>query len=248
MRLVQRPNRYLVLFDLDGTLYRLRGGSYRRSPLRARVRANARRFLSERLDVSARRAAAMLRAIERAYGEEISIGVEPRFGIPRTEYFRTVWNIPAARMIRRPQDLRGTLSRVRRHVDIAVLSDAPSIWVNRVLRTLRIADLFRGRIVSGEGDDRKSFGNAFRRLVVRYHLNPKRCIVVGDQERTDIIPARAAGMRTIFVSARTRSQRADVSIRSILDIEAALARLTGVGVRGTTGASLYPSQPKRRRR
>ncbi|MBI4434975.1 HAD family hydrolase [Candidatus Uhrbacteria bacterium] len=226
MRLVQRPNRYLILFDLDGTLYSFRGGSYRRSALRRRVRLNAGRFLMNRLGVTLARARRILGDIERTYGEDVSIGVERRFSINRREYFRAVWNIPARGYVTVSPNLRRTIQHIRRQFDVAVLSDAPSIWVHRVLRTLRIADLFRGRTFTGEGDDRKSFGNAFQRLIVRHHLNPRRCIVVGDQARTDIIPARAAGMQTILLSRHRRSTRGDENIRTIGELESALEHLT----------------------
>lgn len=236
MRSLQRPGRYLVFFDLDGTLYPLRGGSYRRSPLRAAVRSNACQFLAKRLRVSLPQARRTLRNIERTYGEDISIGIEWRFHINRQEYFRAVWNIPARRYVTAPRDLRRLIVRIRRRYNIAVISDAPSVWVHRVLRTLRVEDCFRGRVLSGEGDARKGFGNAFRALVTRYRLDPKRCIVVGDQEATDIIPARAAGMRTILVSRRCRRTGADACIRNLNELDRALTHLTRAGMRGTTGA------------
>lgn len=236
MQRLQRPGRYLVLFDLDGTLYPLRGGSYRRSPLRTAVRTNARRFLERRLRVSIARAQQILCDIEREYGEDISIGVERRFRISRQAYFRSVWDIPAQRYILPPSGLRRTVQRIRRQFDVAVISDAPRIWVDRVLHVLGIASFFRGRTLSGEGNVRKGLGNAFRSLIARYHLDPRRCIVVGDQEATDIIPARAAGMWTILVRQRRGRTQADASVQNFVALESTLVRLTGAGERGTTGA------------
>lgn len=236
MRLLQRPGRYLVLFDLDGTLYPLRGGSYRRSPLRAAVRSNACQFLAKRLRVSLQQARRMFRDVEREYGEDISIGVEQQFRISRQEYFRAVWDIPVRRHVTVSRDLHRLIQRIRRRYDIAVISDAPSVWVHRVLRVLRVEDCFRGRVLSGEGDARKGFGNAFRSLIACHHLNPRRCVVVGDQEATDIIPAHAASMRTILVSRHCRRTSADACIRNLNELDRALTHLTRAGTRGTTRA------------
>lgn len=227
MRTLQRPGRYLLLFDLDGTLYPIRGGSYRRSPLRTAVRTNACQFLVKRLRVSRAQAQRILRNIERAYGEDISIGLERSYGIDRSDYFNTVWDIPARGIVPRAPHTRSILRELQRSFTLALVSDAPRVWVMNVLRALRVREVFGGRVFTGEGNRRKGFENALLHVARKLKVHPRYCVVVGDQEATDIIPAHAAGMRTILVSRRCRRTSADACIRNLNELESALAHVTG---------------------
>lgn len=226
MRPLQRPGRYLILFDLDGTLYPIRGGSYRRSSLRTAVRTNACQFLAKRLRVSRAQAQHVLRDIEREYGEDISIGLERSYGIDRYEYFNAVWDIPARGIVTSAPHTRRILRELHRSFILALVSDAPRIWVTNVLRALQVQEVFRRRVFSGEGNQRKGFGNALSGVARKLGFRPHDCIVVGDQEATDIVPAKRLGMLAVFVRRTRRSRVADASITSLRELPAVLRRLT----------------------
>lgn len=214
--------RKLIIFDLDGTLYALRGGSYARSPLRRRVLRNAERFIAKRLATNKKDSRQVLLDIQEKYGEQISIGLEKEYGLDRYDYFNTVWDISARGIVRKPPQLSEILGTLRREHRLALVSDAPRVWIDHVLKELGIQSFFRGRIFPGEGNRRKGFDNAFQEVAKMLKTNPRDCIAVGDQEKTDIIPARKLGMLTVFVHPTKRCFGADANIRTIRELPARL--------------------------
>lgn len=218
-----QPVRKLIIFDLDGTFYELRGGSYKKSPLRRAVIANATKFVAKKLRTTKAGAERALAEVQKKYGEEISIGLEKEFGINRYEYFNTVWNIPANKVIKKTASPRTGLLVLRKKYKLVLLSDAPAVWIKNVLRELKLTDIFRDAIFSGEGNRRKGFGNAFSYLARKLKTQSKNCIVVGDQEHTDILPAKALGMNTVFVHRTLKSKAADFCIKNINELARVLA-------------------------
>lgn len=220
-----KKTKYCIIFDLDGTLYSFKGGRFQGSKLQKRVLANARRYISNQLRVPPEKAKVILADILKSYGEEISIGLEKEYGFDRYDYFETVWNIPARGFVEYPKGLRSLLLRIKNKYDVFLLSDAPKVWIANVLRALGVEDIFTGRIFSGEGDNRKGFGNVFQSLPAKLGCLPKECVVVGDQEDTDIIPAKQAGLRTVFVGQNRISTQADVSVKNLNQLEDAITLL-----------------------
>lgn len=216
----------IIIFDLDGTLYELRGGSYKKSLLQQSVLRNAQKYIAAELCKTQSEARHILQGIQRRYGEQISIGLEKEFGIDRHNYFSTVWDISAHGIVKKTQGLRKTLLALRKKYKLVLVSDAPGVWINNVLKELELQDIFRGSIFSGEGNRRKEFGNAFSSVIRILKVNPSDCIVVGDQENSDIIPAKSLGMRTIFVHRTKRSSLAGVCIKSILDLPTGLEKIS----------------------
>jgi len=95
--------------------------------------------------------------------------------------------------------------------------------VENVLEELGVKDLFQGKTFTGDGDIRKVFGNAFEKIVEKFSLDPSDCISVGDQESTDILPAKKLGIKTVIVG--KRSDAADFEIKEIAEIENVLLKI-----------------------
>lgn len=205
----------LIIFDLDGTLYKLRGDSYNKSSLKKKVLVNAQNFIALKLSKNKTAAENILNLIQKKYGEQISVGLEKEFGVNRYDYFDTVWNIPVKGIVRGTEDLRGVLLSLKKEYRLVIVSDAPLVWIKNVLKELGIEDIFRGRIFSGESDRRKGFKNTFSYIAKKMGVETKNCVVVGDQEDTDIIPAKKLGMKTVFVHSELKSKMADVNIKFI---------------------------------
>ena len=216
----------LIIFDLDGTLYRLRGGSYLKSPLRRAILRQAEAFIVRRLKLSPAAAKKVLNAIQKEYGEDISIALEKKYGIDRFDYFETVWNLSAQGLVQKSPLIRPLLLQLRKKYRLALVSEAPRVWIKRVLKELEILDIFQNNIFSGEGSNRKGFGNAFSKIAKIFKVKPTDCITVGDQEKTDIIPAQKIGMKAIYISSNKIFSVADASIRSISDLEEQILFLT----------------------
>ena len=193
-------NKQLIILDLDGTLYDFKEGSFKRSDLRKTVLRNAKKYIMNKLNKTKSEASSVLHTIIAKYGENISIGLEKEFSINRFDYFNSVWNINAKKFIKFDSSVRKILLKISGHYDYLLISDAPMIWIKSVLKELNVADVFSKKIISGEGDQRKIFGNIFHMILGDYKINPENCVAIGDQEKTDIIPAKKLGMRTIFIS------------------------------------------------
>ncbi|KKU68209.1 MAG: HAD superfamily hydrolase [Parcubacteria group bacterium GW2011_GWA2_47_16] len=225
-RVKKTNGKKLIVFDLDGTLYPLVGGSYDGSLLKRRVLANAIKFISEKLSKSKAGARTVLETVQKKYREQISIGLEKEYGLSRYDYFNTVWDIPTRGIVKKNPDLRKVLLELQKTYELALVSDAPQVWIKNVLTALSVEDIFRTSVFSGEGGRRKGFGNAFLAVVQKYKIRPADCVAVGDQEETDILPAKKLGMRTIFVHPTKLSLVADVNIKSIGELVATLKFLS----------------------
>lgn len=222
----QRTKRPLVIFDLDGTLYRFREGSFKRSRLRRAILKRAEDYIATKLNISGREAGEVLKKITAEWKEHISISLEKRYGLSRYEYFNTVWNLPAKPFIKKDSFLLGVLRELAKRYDFALVSDAPLVWIRNVLKELRVGSFFKGRVFSGESDVRKAFGNAIQIVAKKLKKNSRQCIVVGDQEETDIIPAKRYGATTVLVSVRPRKfSKADYVIRGINELPMVLRRI-----------------------
>ena len=212
----------LIIFDLDGTLYQLDSGSFQKSSLRRQILKNAETYIAMKLSKNQPDARCILNDIQKQYGEQISIGLEKDFGINRYDYFNTVWNISARRIVKKAPYLKKTLLTLKKTYMLALVSDAPLVWINNVLEELGIQNLFRDNIFSGEGSYRKGLNNAFPNIVQILKIKPSNCVVIGDQEHTDIIPAKELGMRAILINNTKKSRIADATIKSIRELPATL--------------------------
>lgn len=201
-----------IIFDLDGTLYQFKGGSFNRSTLKKKIIKNARKFIADQLQINNLKAGLILKNIMRTYKEEISLGLEKKYGLNRFKYFNTVWNIPAENIVEYNYQTRALLNLLQKKNILLLISDAPKIWIQNVIKVLKIENIFKDKIFSGESDIRKGFKNAFETIIKKMKTAPNNCIVIGDQEDTDIRPAKKIGMTTIFVNKHKVSKIADYNI------------------------------------
>lgn len=214
-----------IIFDLDGTLYELKGGSYDKSPLKTKILNNAQKLIKDELKVDNKTAISILKNILNKYNNEISIGLEKEYKINRYKYFSTVWNIPTRNIVNMPKNLNNIILSLSKKYKLILLSDAPKVWINNVLIEMNIIKYFKNNIYSGEGNLRKGFNNSFINITKILKINPKDCISVGDQEHSDIIPAKKIGIKTIFISKNTYSKIANRSIKSINELPITLTGL-----------------------
>lgn len=214
-----------IIFDLDGTLYKFKGGSFDKSPLKKIIKKNSRKFIAEQLQINDLKADSILKNIIKTYKEEISIGLEKKCGLNRFKYFNTVWNIPAENLVKYNSQTRSILNLLRKKYVLILVSDAPQIWIQNVIKVLKIKNIFKNKIFSGESDTRKGLGNAFKYIIKKTGGTPKNYIVVGDQEKTDIQPAKKIGMTTIFINKNKTSKIANYNISEFKKITAILPLL-----------------------
>jgi len=217
----------IIIFDLDGTLYQLKGGSFADSDLKRKVLENVVKYIQERLNKKKNEATNILKNIQKEYGENISISFEKEYALKRQGYFNCVWNINPQNIIIKNEKLKTILGNLEKDYQFLLVSDAPRIWIDNVLKELNITSFFSGKIFSGEGDKRKIFENRFSDIIKKFGWDPKCVISVGDQENSDIIPAKKLGISTIYIN-KKKSVFADKSISCITDLEAALSYISNI--------------------
>lgn len=210
---------------MDGTLYNFKEGSFQQSKLRKVILKRAENYITSKLKKTPREARTILTRIINVYKEDISIALEEHFGLNRYDYFTQVWNLPVKPFVTHNVILKKVLHALAREFDFVLISDAPRVWILRVLKALKVENFFQNKIFSGEGNARKGFGNAFDTILKKIKKTPQECIVVGDQMVTDIIPAKRLGMATILVSKNRNSKMADSVIRDINQLPQALSIL-----------------------
>lgn len=208
----------IIIFDLDGTLLTFPNGSFNNSPLSKKVMSNSKLFIKNYFKTDNKEVKKIINYIKYKYGEEISIGLEKEFGIDRSIFFNKVWNIREDNFIKNNPSIRKVLIELRKKYSLYILSDAPQIWIDIALNKLKIADLFKNKIYSGDGNYRKSLGNGFKNFIKETGLSPKKCISVGDQESTDIIPAKLLGMKTILISKNKNSINSEITVNKLEEL------------------------------
>lgn len=223
---MKKSNKQLIIFDMDGTLYDFKEGSFSQSGLRKKVLENAKLYIAESLNKSKLEAEKILEYIGAKYGEDISVALEKEFGIDRGAYFNVVWNIPARGIVKKNPRLREFLLELGVKYDYALVSDAPLIWVNNVLEELDIKDIFENKIYSGEGNIRKGFGNSFQFVASQLMVELKNCIVIGDQEDTDIVQAKKNGMTAVLITNQKKPTEADYVIKDVFELRDIFKLLT----------------------
>jgi FMN phosphatase YigB (HAD superfamily) len=88
------------------------------------------------------------------------------------------------------------LEEFKQEFDYYVISDAPMVWINNVLDYLSIQDRFESKF---SGVDLKKKEGLFSYVLEQIVKKPIECIMVGDEIDTDIIPASALGINSIYV-------------------------------------------------
>jgi len=186
----------VVVFDMDGTLYKLdsEDGRFSSSSLCKQMFENTIQFIMDREDIEYGMAERIMReALKHEVG--MSVFLAEKYGITRKDYFDTAWNIDPKGIItdfgRAVETVRKIASRGKKMI---LLTQAPSVWQRKVLDYLEISDCF-DEVYTAE--DFKLKTEIFEK--VKRESGGKVILSVGDQFETDIKPARELGMEVFLV-------------------------------------------------
>lgn len=216
-----------IIFDMDGTLYSFDEKAethFSSSQFGKKIKANCLKFFEEKLVLSPKNALSKYRDLDVRYSGEISLALEKEFGIDRSEYFDCTWNLAAESFIVPNQHLFKKLQEVT--VQKGVLTAAPKVWAEKALHFLGVRELFGTALFTGDPDVRKPNPAAFLQLAEFWGLEPTQMLSIGDQEATDILPAKSLGMRTVRIAKQTTSSADFVAP----DVIAALTLLQQKGI------------------
>lgn len=100
--------------------------------------------------------------------------------------------------------VKQTLAELRRRgKGVYLLSNAQKDFTRPELELLGLRDCFDGILLSSEEGWKKPSGLFFQRLLERYQLRSESCLMVGNDEYTDILGARGVGMDSLYVQTET---------------------------------------------
>lgn len=204
-----------AVFDMDGTLYQFpEGATFSKSPLGAAVRQNTVDFLSREFNLSDEAAWKRYDELLRRYDGEMSLGLEQEFGIDRMRFFGETWDIDPENIIVPEPGLREQMERL--DIQCALLTAAPRVWAKRAIGYIGIANLFGDNIITGEPDIRKPNPEVFRQIMNKVGSVASQTVSIGDQDFSDIVPAKQLGMRTVRIG-QDENSVADLQARNVND-------------------------------
>jgi FMN phosphatase YigB (HAD superfamily) len=207
-------NKKILMFDLDGTLYPYKGDSFRDTSLYEALRQRSLEFISEKLNIEIKEAAEKYDFIAKKYDFILSNGFEKEYGIDRTEYLNFAWNMDPTQHIEKDKRLTSMLEELSRTHDLFILSDAPRIWINKLLEFFEVGDYFKGIFSGGDNDVRKKNGLYYHALKT-LNADPKNVIMMGDEYLVDVIIPKKLGIATCLVGDAERGG-SDYNIKYIL--------------------------------
>jgi FMN phosphatase YigB (HAD superfamily) len=204
------------IFDLDGTLYHFDntlGKSFPESSIYQKVKENAKEFMKERLNLNDEQINLELKEADRLLKGQLSVYLERKYNISRYEYFSNCYDINPKEFITRSYNIRRLFKELRNNA--LILTGSPKIWAYRTLDYLGIADYIGNNILTGEYKVVKPNPCAFLEATKILNCVPEDTLSIGDQEHTDIIPAKSIGLKTAIIG---RSLFADYELSGIDDM------------------------------
>ena len=202
------------IFDMDGTLYQFdksRNKDFGSSIFYSDLRQNIYQLFVNEFGFTESGAIDEYQRIKEKYGGEVSLGVEKEHQIDRYKFFEKTWNLNPEYYLEKNTILNDIFNCLEDKV--AVLTAAPKIWAEKALTYLGIYEFVKDKLFTGEPDLRKPNLEIFRRVAKSFGTEPENVYSIGDQEYSDIIPAKQIGMKTIIVG--SKSKHADYQINTI---------------------------------
>jgi FMN phosphatase YigB (HAD superfamily) len=188
------------IFDLDGTLYSFASSghvTFDKSVFYADLCRRILAYVQSALSVTNGEAEEILLKVDDEFKGELGIGFEKMYGIDRYVYYEATWSCNPKDYITAGPRLAEILQPFRGHA--LLLTAAPYAWASKVLQYLNIADIFGDNIITGEPDIRKPDPAVFQQAAEQLGVHPRAIISIGDQNYSDIIPAKSLGMTTILI-------------------------------------------------
>lgn len=209
--------RQLLLLDVDNTLYAPSCGVV------DRVDVLINRYLVERVGIARAEVDDIRRRLWTDYGTTLH-GLMYGHGIDPEDYLEFVHAIALDDLLVRDDLLAAMLARIPL-LKIA-FTNGSARHAHGVLGCLGVRDLFF-RVYGLErlGFVPKPYVQAYQVVLADLHAHGRDCVLVEDRA-VNLRAARQLGMRTVYVAdGGPAAGDADVSIASILELEAALAEL-----------------------
>ena len=151
--------------------------------------------------------------------DALGIQAAQLFRISSTEYIRLYPNVLEALHALRKKGYR-----------LWLLSNAQEVFTRYELNHLGLWDAFDGVYISSTFGFRKPDVRFFRALLEEQNLDPKKCLMIGNDRDTDIAGAKAAGLDTFYMhTALTPAEQSPADPENPMEFEgddwAAIAKM-----------------------
>lgn len=137
--------------------------------------------------------------IEKVFGElfsEKGIHVGKELAIHTGQFFR-VLTTKYLTLYDGTEDMLNSIKEKGKK--IYLLSNAQRIFTEYEMNSLNITKYFDGIFISSDYEFRKPDIRFFRKLIDTYHILPETAIMIGNDGVCDILGAKKAGLRTLYV-------------------------------------------------
>lgn len=210
----------LAIFDCDGTLYRQPDQPFLDTPFWNEVSERSIDLIMDQTRRNNLQAELFFNFLFDKYDGEISQGMMKEVGVPIEQYFVRTWGqIDPGDYVREWIVRREILDNIRDcNIGLAVLSNAPAVWVERVLEFVGVADFFKDLVWTGEGKIRKPKEDSYIRVANHFGVEFKNVVMIGDEEKNDIVVPNKIGINTILVNPYGRETNAMYQITEVNEI------------------------------
>jgi HAD superfamily hydrolase (TIGR01662 family) len=144
---------------------------------------------------------------------------------------RELWDYPPDSL---QPDVRPALEELHKSYRVGVLANQEG-WIRETLARDELDAFFDIWIISADLGVEKPDPAIFHAAIEAAGRAPARCAMVGDRLDNDIVPARAAGMKAVWLlrgeapdqPSQDQLAQADTAVRSLSELPDALQRLSG---------------------
>lgn len=188
----------LAIFDLDGTLYELWAQTFGASELWKRVKMHHLDLISDFSDIHPETIFTWLCDREKKEWTPVSVSIWELTWKTRREVFDlTWWKLkPEDVILGEKVEVEFLYKLKQSWIDILLLTAWPKVWANKALEYLQIKSFF-DVIITAEMYLHGKW-EIFERIL-REWRNPNTIVSIGDQEHSDIAPAKSLGINTCLV-------------------------------------------------
>ncbi len=208
-------NTKLVIFDLDGTLYKRNttdnpyGGIVSRE-----VEVRAVEFISRTLNIDPNAAKLLREKLVKKYQKRVGFGLQKEFKIDRDKYNKFVWGgIDPNKYVIPNMNLKSMLISITVHK--VIFSASPNVWIQGVLSSMGIANLFDCIFDSTMASKYKISG--YIKLLSQFKVKPEEAVHVDDDYNFLKISA-SIGIRGILVESKDKHYKIKSEVIKINDI------------------------------
>lgn len=90
---------------------------------------------------------------------------------------------------------------------IYLLSNAQAPFTRPEIEMLCLTDYFDGIFLSSEHGQKKPSPAFFRKLLQKFQLKPAECVMIGNDEETDIVGAQRSGLSSLYIHTEISPER-----------------------------------------